>query len=63
MDSFYNGAIELEVVDPEEQYEIWKNESRTIKDLCFIDFPFLMDIGYKNELLKIECLEDQEKEK
>lgn len=60
---FYNDAISLEAVDPREQLEDWKNEESEVRSLCFIAYPFLLDLGYKYELLKIECVEEQEKEK
>ncbi len=31
--------------------------------MSFIYYPFLMDVGYKNEVLRVECIEEQEKEK
>jgi hypothetical protein len=61
-EKFYNDAIGLNSVDPREQFENWKFEEGD-GELCFIYYPFLLELGFKYELLKIECIEEQEKEK
>ena len=59
MEAFYNDGIQLDLVCAEDQYKNWKED----EGLSFIYYSFLLDIGYKDELLKIECLEEQKKEK